>query len=102
MHAGKSYKFSEFLFWTRRSVYGLVAIATTLVVLHEVAGWKWLVVPWSVVLILGTAVALMVGFKSTQTYGRTWEAQRIWSSIVSRSRVWGEMSTALARRDEST
>ena len=37
MHAGKSYKFSEFLFWTRRSVYGLVAIATTLVVLHEVA-----------------------------------------------------------------
>jgi putative membrane protein len=95
MHAGKSHKFPEFLFWTRRSVYALTVLSTTLVVLHQVAGWKWLVVPWSVVLLLGTAVALMAGFKSTQTYGRTWEAQQIWSSITSKSRVWSEMSCGL-------
>src|SRR5690606_17302354 len=54
-------------------------------------GMHWLVVPWSVVLLLGTAVALMAGFKNTQTYGRTWEAQKVWAAILAGSRNWGTM-----------
>jgi putative membrane protein len=91
MHAGKSYRFLEFLLWTRRSIYALVLVSAVPVVLYEVAGLHWLSMPWGVVLLLGTAVALMAGFKNTQTYGRTWEAQQAWSAIRSRSQAWGAL-----------
>lgn len=102
MHAGKSYRFLEFLLWTRRSIYALVLASTVPVVLYEVAGLHWLTMPWSVVLLLGTAVALMAGFKNTQTYGRTWEAQQAWASIRSRSQAWGALCRdALPGPDEA-
>ena len=91
MFAGRSYKLPEFLYWTRRSIYALLVVGAVPVFLYEVLGMTWLVVPWSVVLLLGTAVALMAGFKNTQTYGRTWEAQKIWASILANSRTWGTM-----------
>jgi putative membrane protein len=31
-------------------------------------------IPWTVVALLGTATAFIVGFKNTQTYSRTWGA----------------------------
>ena len=61
MLAGRSYRFTEFVFWTRRSIYALVVVATIPVFFYEVLGIKWLVMPWGVVLLLGTAVALMAG-----------------------------------------
>ena len=36
---------------------------------------KWLGIPWTVVALLGTATAFIVGFKNVQTYNRTWEAR---------------------------
>jgi putative membrane protein len=91
MLAMKSYRFTEFLYWTRRSIYVLVVVSTVPVVLYEVVGLQWLIIPWGVVLLLGTAVALMAGFKSTQTYGRTWAAHQTWMAIAARSRAWGAM-----------
>lgn len=91
MHAGRSYRLLEFVSWTRRSIYAIVLASAVPVVLHEVAGLHWLTMPWSVVLLLGTAVALMAGFKNTLTYGRTWEAQQAWSAIRARSQAWGAL-----------
>src|SRR5688572_1948040 len=102
MLAMKSYRFTEFLYWTRRSIYVLVVVSTVPVVLYEVVGLQWLIIPWGVVLLLGTAVALMAGFKSTQTYGRYWAAQQTWMAIAARSRAWGTMCRDLVRDpDES-
>ncbi len=92
MHAGRSYTISEFLLWTRRPLYVLIALDVTLVALHQLAGLSWLVVPWNVIFMLGTTVALIAGFKNTQTYNRLWEAQQIWASINSASRMWGALS----------
>lgn len=89
MHTGKSYKLFEFLFWTRRDIYRLVVIGVGAVVLYQVVGWTWLAIPWTVVALLGTATAFIVGFKNTQTYNRTWEARQIWGEIVNNSRSWG-------------
>jgi putative membrane protein len=89
MHTGKSYKLFEFLFWTRRDIYRLVVIGIGAVVLYQVVGWTWLAIPWTVVALLGTATAFIVGFKNTQTYNRTWEARQIWGEIVNNSRSWG-------------
>jgi putative membrane protein len=92
MHIGKSYKLSEFLDWTRRDIYLLIVLGIVPVVLYETGDLKWLGIPWTVVALLGTATAFIVGFKNIQTYNRTWEARQIWGEIKSSSRAWGTMS----------
>ena len=59
------------------------------VVAYEVLGLSFIAIPWSVVALLGTATAFIVGFKNTQTYSRTWEARQIWGAILNGSRAWG-------------
>lgn len=92
MHAGKSYKLPEFLFWTRRSIYWLVIMGIVPVFLYHNVSLEWLNIPWPVVALLGTATAFIVGFKNTQTYNRTGEAQQIWTTILNLSRAWGLVS----------
>jgi putative membrane protein len=91
MHIGKSYKLSEFLYWTRRSIFRLLILGTIPTVLYQVFDMKWLTVPWPVVALLGTATAFVVGFKNQQTYNRTWEARQIWGGAISASRAWAMM-----------
>lgn len=91
MHTGKNYKLSEFLFWTRRSLFRLLLWSAVPTALYQLLDLKWLVIPWSVVALLGTATAFIVGFKNVQTYNRTWEARQIWSDIMAASRSWAMM-----------
>ncbi|MFC4277560.1 bestrophin family protein [Achromobacter aloeverae] len=92
MHLGKAYRLGEFVIWTRRSIYALLALSLAPVLLYEYAGMTWLTLPLPVVSLLGTATTFVVGFKNVQTYARTIEAQRIWMNIVSASRYWGIIS----------
>jgi len=92
VHAGRRYTLPEFLLWTRHCIYPLVAYATAVAVLYELAGFHWVAIPWTAVAVLGTATAFIVSFKNIQTYNRTWEARQVWSDIVSASRGWGAMS----------
>lgn len=91
MHVGKSYKLPEFLAWTRRTIYVLVVLSVTPVALYQLAGLKWLAIPWGIVFLLGATVALSAGFKNAQAYKRMQEAQQVWASIVGSSRAWGAM-----------
>lgn len=102
MHVGKSYKLSEFLIWTRRNVYTLLVLGIIPVILYHVMGIKWLAVPWTVVALLGTATAFIVGFKNTQTYYRTRDAQQVWTNILNSSRVWAIMSRDYLHDPEKT
>jgi putative membrane protein len=92
MHTGRSYRLLEFLDWTRRKIYVLLVLGTVPVLLYQLAGLKWLGIPWTAVAFLGTATAFIVGFKNVQTYNRTWEARQIWGEILSASRAWGAMA----------
>jgi putative membrane protein len=89
MHVGKSYGMVEFLYWTRRRIYVVAAVASLVTALYQLAGWHWLSLPWTVLALLGTAASFIVGFKNSQSYGRTVEAQQIWASISAASRHWG-------------
>ena len=91
MHTGKSYRITEFLFWTRRNIILLFVLGTIPTVLYEAFNLKWLSVPWPVVALLGTATAFIVGFKNLQTYNRAWEARQIWGAAMSASRSWALM-----------
>src|SRR6266850_5554128 len=92
MHTGKSYKLFEFLAWTRRDIYVLIVLGVLPVVVYQIGNVKWVGIPWTVVALLGTATAFIVGFKNLQTYNRTWEARQIWADLMSGSRAWGIMS----------
>lgn len=48
-----------------------------------------LTVPWGPLSIIGIAVAFYLGFKNNSSYDRTWEARKIWGSIVNNSRTFG-------------
>ena len=102
MYIGKSYKFSEFIFWTRKSIYILFLFSIIPVFLYEVLGIKWIAISWTVIALLGTATAFIVGFKNTQTYNRTVEAQQIWTSIINSSRSWGVMCRDFITNAEET
>jgi len=92
MHVGKSYGLIEAAWWTRRKAGILVLSASLVVGLYQGFGWTWLVLPWPVIAMLGTAASFIVGFKNAQTYSRTVEAQQVWSSITATSRYWGLIS----------
>ena len=91
MRTASSYTLPEFIFWTRRSIYVLIVLSVVPAILYQFAGLRWLTIPWGVIFMLGATVALSAGFKTLQTYNRLQEAQQIWSSIVSSSRIWGAM-----------
>ncbi|MET0465992.1 MAG: bestrophin family ion channel [Chitinophagaceae bacterium] len=91
MHVGRSYKLKEFIIWTRRRTYQLIILGVVPVIIYEVTGWKWVSIPWTVVALLGTATAFIVGFKNTQTYNRTQEAHQVWAAILTNSRGWAIM-----------
>ncbi|MWB96198.1 multidrug transporter [Flavobacterium sp. GA093] len=102
MHSGTSYKLPEFLVWTRRNIYMALIIGIVPTVLYQVLELKWIAIPWTVVALLGTATAFVVGFKNTQTYNRTWEARQIWGAILNSSRSWGTMSRDFINNPEKT
>jgi putative membrane protein len=92
MHIGKSYRLTEFLHWTRRRIYVLILVTAVPVVLYQWFDLKWIALPWAVIAVLGTATSFIVGFKNAQTYGRTLEAQQLWTAIATSSRYWGLIS----------
>jgi ion channel-forming bestrophin family protein len=55
-------------------------------VTYRLEGIPRLVVPTPVVAILGTALAIILGFRNSSAYERWWEARKIWGGIVNESR----------------
>src|SRR5262245_25067508 len=102
MKISRSYKLSEFLDWTRRRLYVVLALATVPVVLYQLLGQKWVALPWPLAVLLGTAASFIVGFKNVQTYNRTVEAQQVWSTLASISRYWGTISRDFPTTAKST
>ena len=102
MKISKYYKLSEFLDWTRRKLYIVLALAIIPVVLYQLLDQKWIALPWSVAVLLGTAASFIVGFKNAQTYNRTVEAQQVWTAIASASRYWGTISRDFPTNPRST
>ncbi len=98
MHLGKTYRVTEFIIWTRRQIYLLLAVGMLPVVLYQVLGLRWLTIPLTVVGLLGTATSFIVGFKNVQTYNRTVEAQHLWTAILGSSRFWGTSVRGFAPR----
>ena len=88
MHAGKSYKLGEFLFWTRRNIFWLLVLGIIPTALYQLFDLKWLAIPFTIIGLLGTATAFIIAFRNQETYNRTWEARQIWGATMGASRSW--------------
>jgi putative membrane protein len=57
--------------------------------------------PWQPISVIGIAVAFYLGFKNNSSYDRTWEARKIWGSIVNNSRSFSAAIIAFVEGEES-
>jgi putative membrane protein len=88
MHIGRRYQVLQTLGWSRSLILIPLGWSTVLTVLHELAGWGWLSIPWLPLSAVAVAVAFYLGFKNNASYDRMWEARKIWGAIVNASRSW--------------
>lgn len=63
------------------------SLAATAAFLSEIYLEKGIAVPVAVVAILGTALSIILGFKTSSSYERWWEARQVWGGIVNESRT---------------
>lgn len=83
------YSNREMLYWTRFATLHFISYALIIAILYELLGFYFLRIPWAPLAVIGTAVAFIVGFRNNASYGRIWEARKIWGGIVNTSRTWG-------------
>jgi ion channel-forming bestrophin family protein len=95
MYTGKV--FHPILLWhfARTNLFRTLVISLVAVSLYELAGFKFLAIPFLPVGTIGTAVAFFIGFKNNQAYDRLWEARRLWGGITNTSRNLATMMIAI-------
>ncbi|WP_044204753.1 bestrophin family protein [Flammeovirga sp. OC4] len=89
MYINRNINFKVFLQKAYKPLLFLALYGALIVVLYEYFHMTWIKLPWSILSIVGTAVAFYVGFKNNSAYARTWEARKIWGAIINSSRSWG-------------
>lgn len=76
-------------------IYGTIRNEGLLIIIYSAFIWllyynfhfTHISIPLSIPSILGTVIALLLGFRSNQAYDRWWEARHIWGAIVNDSRT---------------
>lgn len=100
MYVKRRYGFWMTFNWSKKSfIYGFIysTLVTGLfcVLKLEIA------LPWQPISLLGIAVAFYLGFKNNSSYDRTWEARKIWGSIVNNSRTFGAAVVSFVQGQEA-
>ncbi|MGD9647043.1 MAG: bestrophin family protein [Pirellulales bacterium] len=83
------------LYYAWPSLLYFLAVATTVYILRRVIHRFDLTIPFEPVVIMSTALAIFLGFKNNQAYGRWWEARIIWGLAVNYSRAWSRQVLSL-------
>lgn len=78
--------------WKR--ILFVAAYATLAFVLYE-AGVVTVTIPVAIPAMLGTALSILLGFRTNSAYDRWWEARKIWGAIVNDSRTLARQVTSL-------
>lgn len=71
---------------TQILLIGIFAIAIGL--LDELPWFRKISLPLNIPALLGTAVSLLLAFRTSQSYERWWEARTVWGAIVNDSRTF--------------
>ena len=88
MYVKRNYGFWMTFNWSK---YPFIIGLAYAFILCGISYWSpyTLSIPWQPISVLGIAVAFYLGFKNNSSYDRSWEARKIWGSIVNNSRTFG-------------
>lgn len=100
MYINRNYGFWMTFNWSKNPFIVGACYAASITLVEYFFDWK-VVIPWQPVSIIGIAVAFYLGFKNNSSYDRTWEARKIWGSIVNSSRTFGSAVIAFVRSRDS-
>ncbi len=89
MYTKRIYTAKQMALWTRYETLFFFILIVGTVALYQYVDLDWLRVPWTPLALIGTAVAIVIGFQNNSAYGRIWEARKIWGGIVNTSRTFG-------------
>jgi putative membrane protein len=100
MYVNRHYGFWVTFNWSKKpfligGVYGLA------ICLIEYLFHPGLALPWSPIGVIGIAVAFYLGFKNNSSYDRTWEARKIWGSMVNNSRAFAAAVIAFVQGEQA-
>jgi putative membrane protein len=85
----------------RKEAIGVSLYILLISLLDEYFEVKNLSIPIAIPTILGTAISLILGFRTNEAYIRWWEARQIWGAIVNDSRTWArQVITFIKDADE--
>ena len=85
--------------WTRNTTLVFIANAAIPTILHICFGLTLLTIPWSLVALVGTAVAFLISFQNNSAYDRVWEARKIWGGIVNATRTFSVYVRDMVEKD---
>lgn len=84
----RNLKWSVIFFYTWKSMLYYLLLAIVVYLLHDYFNVLKLHIPFTAISALSTALAIFLGFKTSNAYERWWEARQIWGSLVNYSRAW--------------
>ena len=87
--------------WTLSSTILFFISAAIPAALHVCFDLSILIIPWSLVALVGTAVAFLISFQNNSAYDRVWEARKIWGGIVNTTRTFSIYSRDMIEGDPS-
>jgi putative membrane protein len=100
MHLGRQYKLSEYVIWMRRETMYLLLWAVLVTGALQILRLDFLTVPTAVLAVVGTALAIILGFKNQQCYARINEALSVWGQINSASLILANKLAAAVTASE--
>lgn len=100
MYIKKNYGFWMTFNWSKRPfligiIYSSIICGLSFWLTDQIS------VPWQPISIIGIAVAFYLGFKNNSSYDRTWEARKIWGSIVNNSRSFGAATLSFVQGEKA-
>lgn len=99
MHVGRSYRLVDFAVWSRRGAIYVLIISFVAVAAYSLPPLAGFSIPWSIVAVLGTSVALVAGFKNGQVLQRSSEALQTFAQIAAISRLLATLSCDFLDKD---
>nr|WP_298798722.1 bestrophin family ion channel [uncultured Acetobacter sp.] len=88
-----------------KEIFGVILLMTAwdfiVVILFQVFHQEWMEQPSLPTSLIGSALALFMGFRSNSAYARWWEARTLWGAITNNSRSFGrQVGTLLKDRPD--
>jgi putative membrane protein len=95
MHLGRKYSFPQFVGWTGWEAVLLIAWSAIVTAFLQFSPWPYLTIPAAVLTIVGSALAIILGFKNAQCYARFSEALSLSGQLISNSLILANRLTSM-------